>query len=58
MDNLLLIGNIIFIVGLIGYCLSSYMVKRYDKKLKELNKYSCEIIQLRPTVKKEKKKIK
>lgn len=55
-ENILLIGNIFFIVGLIGYCISSYMVKRYDKKLKELNKYSCEIIQLRPTVKKEKKK--
>jgi len=56
MENVLLIGNIFFVVGLIGYCLSSYMVKRYNKKLKELNKYTCEIIQLRPTVKKEKKK--
>ena len=56
MENVLLIGNIFFVVGLVGYCLSNYMVKRYDKKLKELNKYTCEMIQLKPTVKKQKKK--
>tara|TARA_X000001382_G_scaffold110559_1_gene87147 strand:+ start:488 stop:649 length:162 start_codon:yes stop_codon:yes gene_type:complete len=53
MFEILLYGGIsLIIIGLILYGVSSYMVRYYEKKEREINKHIFEILRPKPKVKK------
>ena len=53
MIEILLYGGIsLIIIGLILYGVSSYMVRYYERKEKEINKHIFEILRPKPKVKK------
>ena len=53
MFNILLYGGIaLIILGAILYCVSSYMVRYYEKKEREINRHIFEILRPKPKGKK------